>query len=145
MAYFEDAVVGHRVRFGRYEVRRDEVIDFATKFDPQPFHLDDEAAKDSIFGRLAASGWHTCAMMMRMIVDNIGDGSLGGIGMDELRWRRPVYPGDTLRCESEVLEVKPSASKPDRGMVKTRITVFNQDDEPVMTSVNLGLSKRRPA
>ena len=146
MAYLEDAVVGSKSRFGRYEVTRDEVIDFARKYDPQPFHLDDEAAKSSIFGKLAASGWHTCAMMMKMIVDNLGEGgSMGGIGMDELRWLKPVYPGDVLTCESEVIEATPSTSKPDRGVVKTRLTVFNQHDERVMTSVNVSLSRRRPA
>ena len=144
MAYLEDVVVGQKARFGRYEVTREEVVDFARKFDPQPFHLDDAAAAHSIFGRLAASGWHTCAMMMRMIVDNMGEGgSMGGIGMDELRWLKPVYPGDVLICESEILEARPSASKPDRGMVRTRLTIFNQDGEPVMTSINLALAKRR--
>ena len=148
MAYLEDAVVGRKTRFGRYEVTRDEVIDFARKFDPQPFHLDDEAAAKTYFGRLAASGWHTASMMMRMIVDNMdpdGGGSLGGIGLDELRWLKPVYPGDTLSCESEAIEVTPSRSKPDRGTVRTRLTVFNQHDEPVMTSVNIALFARRPA
>jgi acyl dehydratase len=146
VAYLEDATVGQKARFGRYEVTRDEVIDFASKYDPQPFHLDDEAAKHSIFGKVAASGWHTCAMMMRMIVDNLGEGgSLGGIGMDELRWLKPVYPGDVLSCESEIMEVVPSRSKPDRGVVKTRLTILNQNDEPVMVSTNIALSKRRPA
>ena len=146
MGYLEDAVIGQKIRFGRYAVTREEVIDFASKYDPQPFHLDDAAAAHSIFGKVAASGWHTCAMMMRMIVDNMGEGgSLGGIGMDELRWLKPVYPGDVLSCESEVVEVVPSKSKPDRGVVKTRLTVFNQNDEPVMVSTNIALQQRRPA
>lgn len=148
MAYLEDAVVGGTARFGRYEVTRDEVTDFATRYDPQPFHLSDEAAAKTYFGRIAASGWHTAAMMMRMIVDNMGtggEGSLGGIGVDGLRWLKPVYPGDTLSLESETIEITPSRSKPDRGTVKTRITVLNQNDEPVMTSVNIALFRRRPA
>lgn len=146
MAYLEDIETGKKLRFGRYEVTRDEVIDFASKYDPQPFHLDDEAAKHSMFGKLAASGWHTCAMMMRMLVDNLGEGgSLGGIGMDELRWLKPVYPGDVLSCESEVVEAVASKSKPDRGVVKTRLTVLNQNDEPVMVSTNIALQPRRPA
>ena len=146
MLYYEDIEVGVVRRFGSKEVVREEVIDFASKYDPQPFHLDDEAAAQTYFGRLSASGWHTGAMMMRMIVDNMGEGgSLGGIGMDELRWLKPVYPGDVLSCESEVVEVVPSKSKPDRGVVKTRLTVFNQNDEPVMVSTNIALQQRRTA
>ncbi len=146
--FFEDYSLGQKARFGRYEVTRDEVADFATRYDPQPFHLSDEAAARTYFGRIAASGWHTAAMAMRMIVDNMGvggEGSLGGIGVDGLRWLKPVYPGDTLSLESETIEITPSRSKPDRGTIKTRITVLNQHDEPVMTSINIALFRRRPA
>jgi acyl dehydratase len=147
MAFLEDFAVGHRTSFGRYEVTREEVLEFARKYDPQPFHLSDEAAAATHFGRLAASGWHTTAMTMAMVVADMGDadGGLGAAGVDELRWLKPVFPGDTLRCESEVLEVIPSRSKPDLGVVRSRITVFNQQDEPVLSFVPIALWRRRPA
>ena len=100
MQYFEDIVVGAKASFGSYEVTREEVIDFARRYDPQPFHLSDEAAAETHFGRLSASGWHTCAMAMSMIVENLRNNKqagLGSPGVDELRWLKPVYPGDTLR------------------------------------------------
>ena len=147
MKYLEDYEVGQRSSFGRYEVTREEVLEFATKYDPQPFHLDDAAAAQTYFGRISASGWHTCAMTMRMLVDNMAkekSAGLGSPGLDELRWLRPVYPGDTLRVEGEVIEVRPSQSRPEMGSTKNRLTVFNQHDEPVMTMVSIGLIRRRP-
>ncbi len=147
MRYLDDYTVGEVERYGRYEVERDEVIEFASKYDPQPFHLDDAAAAaNPIFGRLAASGWHTAGMAMAMRVASEswnGDVSVGGLGIDELRWLKPVYPGDVLRCESEVLEVRPSRSKPEMGTLRARTTVFNQHDEPVMTFIPIVLMKRR--
>jgi acyl dehydratase len=148
--YFEDLEVGAKERFGSYEVSREEVLDFAAKYDPQPFHLDDEAASHSIFGKIAASGWHTCGMMMNMLVRHwqeigLDQASLGGAGMDELRWTRPVYPGDVLHCTAELLEKTPSRSKADRGMTRTRLVVFNHNDEPVMSVVAIGMIRRRPA
>lgn len=148
MKYLEDYDVGQRSSFGRYEVTREEVLEFAAKYDPQPFHLDDEAAAQTYFGRVSASGWHTCAMTMRMLVDNINrekSAGLGSPGLDELRWLKPVYPGDTLRVEGEVIEVRPSQSRPEMGSTKNRLTVFNQHDEPVMTMISIGLVRRRPA
>jgi len=148
MQYFEDLEVGATQRFGRYEVTREDVIAFARKFDPQPFHLSDEAAAKTYFKRIAASGWHTCAMVMAMIVENLEknqQAGLGGIGIDELRWHRPVYPGDVLRCESELLEKTRSRSKPHMGSFKTRMTVFNQDDAPVMSYINTALIATRDA
>ena len=150
MPYFEDYIEGRTERFGAYHVTRDEVIDFASKFDPQPFHLDDAAAAASpIFGRLAASGWHTCGMVMRMLTDNWTDASgyfsLGGTGVDELRWTRPVYPGDVLRVEAEVLSKSAPRSKPELGFVNFRIAVFNQDDDVVMTMKVTNIQKRRPS
>ncbi len=148
--WFEDIEVGEKDSFGRYEVTRDEVIDFASKYDAQPFHLSDEAAAQTHFGRLAASGWHTCSMMMAMTVAHmqeqpgVQEASFGGMGMDELRWPRPVYPGDVLRCETEVLEKTPSRSKPDRGIVRMRTSVFNQDDAPVMTMIAILMIRTRP-
>lgn len=147
MQYFEDLEVGSKQRFGRYEVTREDVLDFARKFDPQPFHLSDEAAAKTYFGRIAASGWHTAAMSMAMIVENLTrhqQAGMGGIGIDELRWLRPVYPGDVLTCESELLEKTASRSKPDRGSFRSRLTVFNQNGEPVMSYVNTALIGRRP-
>lgn len=148
--YFEDLVVGTIERFGRYEVTREEVIAFASQYDPQPFHLDDAAAAESIFGRIAASGWHTTAMTMRMMVDRWKEigfdrASLGGAGMDELRWTAPVYPGDVLSCEIELLEKSASRSKPDRGFIRNRWTVFNQNGEKVLSMISTGIIATRPS
>jgi acyl dehydratase len=148
MQYLEDLVVGSKQSFGRYEVTRDEVIEFASKYDAQPFHLSDEAAAKTHFGRLAASGWHTCAMTMAMIVENLGrheQAGLGSPGVDELRWLRPVFPGDTLRCESEIVAVTPSRSKPDIGSFRSTMVTYNQDDQPVLTFTSIVLIRRRPA
>lgn len=147
MQYFEDLEVGTSASFGRYAVTREEVVAFAEKYDPQPFHLSDEAAAQTHFGRLSASGWHTCAMTMAMLVENLKNvkqAGLGSPGLDELKWLRPVYPGDTLRCESELLEKRVSASRPEMGIFKSRLTVFNQDDVAVLTMVNNGLIRTRP-
>jgi len=148
LLYYEDLVVGTKASFGRYEVTRDEVVAFAAQYDPQPFHLSDEAAAQTYFGRLSASGWHTAAMTMRMTVDHFRtsrQAGLGSPGIDELKWLRPVYPGDTLRCETELLEKRLSQSRPDMGITKGRTTVFNQHDQPVMTFVANGLIRTRPA
>lgn len=148
LKYYEDLVVGAKASFGSYPVTRDEVVEFASKYDPQPFHLSDEAAAQTYFGRLSASGWHTAAMAMRMAVENMKDNrsaSLGSPGIDELKWLKPVYPGDTLRCETELLSKRVSASRPEMGITKGRTTVFNQHDEPVMTFVANGLIRTRPA
>jgi len=148
MQYFEDLVVGGKASFGSYEVTREEVIAFAQRYDPQPFHLSDEAAAATHFGRLSASGWHTCAMTMSMVVANLKDNQqagLGSPGIDELRWLRPVYPGDVLRCESEILDKRASESRPEMGIFHSRMTVFNQHDKPVMTFVSTGLVATRPA
>ena len=145
MNYLEDFIVGQRRSLGRYEVTRDEVLDFARRYDPQPFHLDDDAAAATHFGRIAASGWHTTAMMMAMTVAAMpgeDTASLGAAGIDELRWLTPVYPGDTLRIESEVIETTPSRSKP-IGIVRTMVTVLNQDDVAVMTLKPIALFRRR--
>ncbi|WEK41807.1 MAG: MaoC family dehydratase [Candidatus Sphingomonas colombiensis] len=146
MQYFEDIAVGTKASFGAYQVTREEVIEFAGKYDPQPFHLSDEAAAQTFFGRLSASGWHTCAMVMSMIVENLKhnqQAGLGSPGIDELRWLTPVFPGDTLRCETEVIEKRQSASRPEMGIFKSRMTVFNQHDVPVMTMISNGLIRTR--
>lgn len=146
MQYFEDIEVGTKASFGDYAVTREEVIAFAEKYDPQPFHLSDEAAAQTHFGRLSASGWHTCAMTMAMLVAHLkanAQAGLGSPGIDELRWLTPVYPGDRLRCESEVLEKRRSASRPEMGIFKSRMAVFNQNDVMVMTFVSNGLVETR--
>jgi acyl dehydratase len=115
MLYYEDITVGSSNKFGNYEATREEVMRFAETYDPQPFHLDDNAAAATHFGRLSASGWHTCAMTMRMMVDNMKvqkQAGLGSPGVDNLRWVKPVYPGDTLTCRTEVLEKRRSKSRP---------------------------------
>ncbi len=142
MQYFEDIPIGQKQAFGSYQVTREEVLAFATKFDPQSFHLDDEAAAKTHFGRVSASGWHTCAMTMAMLVENMRgrkQAGLGSPGVDELRWLKPVFPGDTLRCETEVFEKRRSASRPEMGIFKSRAKVFNQHDEPVLSMTSIGL------
>ncbi|WP_394269531.1 MaoC family dehydratase [Qipengyuania sp.] len=146
MKHYEDIKVGTRQSFGRYEVTRDAVIEFASKFDPQPFHLDDEAAAATHFGRLSASGWHTCAMTMAMLVENMKDdrqAGLGSPGVDQLRWKKPVYPGDTLRVESEIIEKRRSESRPEMGIFKSRIRTLNQNDETVLEMISNGLIRTR--
>ena len=146
MIHYEDIEVGSRQSFGRYEVTRDEVVDYASKYDPQPFHLSDEAAAKTYFGRLSASGWHTCAMTMRMLVDNMStvqQAGLGSPGIDNLRWIKPVYPGDVLRCETEVIEKRRSKSRIDMGLFKSRVQVFNQDGVVVLEMTSNGLIRVR--
>ncbi len=146
MRHFEDIVVGEKRSFGSYPVTREEVIAFAARYDPQPFHLSDEAAAQTHFGRLAASGWHSCAMAMAMIVENFatdGHAGLGSPGVDELRFHKPVYPGDTLRIESEVLEKTRSRSKPEMGNYRSRLKLLNQDDVVVVSFVAIDLIRLR--
>jgi acyl dehydratase len=144
--YLEDLEAGQVFRgSNRLRVTVEDIIRFAREYDPQPFHLDDKAAKESIFGGLAASGWHTAAMTMRLLVD--GDcriaGGLIGLGFEEMRWPRPVWPGDELRVQSEILEKRESKSKQDQGLVKMRNSTFNQHDEPVQVSVGTLIVPRR--
>jgi len=148
LRHFEDFEVGETCRFGRYEVTREEVLEFAGKYDPQPFHLDDEAAAKTHFGRLAASGWHTCSMTMAMMVENRRHepvAALGAAGIDELRWLRPVYPGDVLSCETELLEKRRSKSKPGMGILKSRTATFNQHGEKVLEMVSIIMIRTREA
>ncbi|WP_119354835.1 MaoC family dehydratase [Azohydromonas sediminis] len=145
--WWEDFPVGSVREFGGFVVTREAVIAFARDFDPQPFHLDDEAAAASLFGRLAASGWHTCALTMRMMCDAylLDAASLGSPGIDELRWLKPVYPGDTLHVRMEVLETRPMNSRPDVGLVRCRWETLNQTGELVLTMQGWGMFRRRPA
>jgi acyl dehydratase len=147
MIYFEDLVVGAEREFGSYEVTREEVIEFATKYDPQPFHLSDEAAAKTHFGRIAASGWHTAAMTMAVIARAVVDdqqAGLGSPGIDELRWLKPVYPGDTITVSGKIIEKTPSRSKPDIGSFRTETIITNQHGEPVMSFKSIVLIRRRP-
>jgi len=145
--YWEDFPVGQVRDFGGTPVTRDAVIEFARQFDPQPFHVDEVAARDSLFGGLCASGWHTCAMAMRMMCDEylLDSASLGSPGIDSLRWTKPVFPGDTLRVRMVILEARPMASRPQVGLVRSRWEVRNQHDEPVLTMEGWGMFGRRAA
>jgi len=145
--YFEDFYVGQVFESGPRHVSKEEILDFARKYDPQPFHIDEAAARQSIFGGLIASGWHTGSICMRMSVDAMigAAASLGSPGVDEGRWLKPVRPGDDLSLRIEVLEVIPSRSKPDRGVVRVGWTLSNQKQEAVMTMKGLGMYARRPA
>jgi len=146
MLYFEDFAVGQKFATGRRRVDAAEIIEFAARYDPQPFHLDPEAAMASLFGGLAASGWHSAAMMMRLIVDSEfrpAGGIIGGGG--ELAWLKPVRPGDELRVESEIIELRQSRSRPQQGIVKVRLTMLNQESEAVQTFTPTLLVNRRPS
>jgi acyl dehydratase len=144
--YLEDLSVGQVFESGSFTVSDSAIVGFAAEFDPQPFHTDPEAAKTTFFKGLAASGWHTAAITMRLLVDGeagFAGGMIGGGG--EIAWPRPTRPGDTLTLESEILEIMPSRSKPDRGMVTLRTTTLNQNGEPVQVSTMKLIVPRRPA
>ncbi len=146
--YLDDFTVGQTFWSGRLQIDEEQITRFASGFDPQPFHLDDKAARDTMFRGLAASGWHTAALTMRLLVE--GElkpaGGIVGAGIDELRWPRPVRPGDELRVESEVLEVRPSKSRPEQGMIKVRSTTLNESGEAVQIFVgNLVVPRKPPA
>jgi acyl dehydratase len=148
MKYFEDMEVGAETEFGHYDVTREEVLEFARKYDPQPFHLSDEAAAKTHFGRIAASGWHTCAMTMAVIVRHLSEdqqAGLGSPGVDDLRWLKPVYPGDRLTVSGKILEKTPSRSKPEIGSIRTETIVTNQDEVRVMRYISIILMQRRPS
>ena len=142
---WEDFPVGQTMDFEGRPVSREAVIAFASQFDPQAFHLDDEAGAASVFGGLCASGWHTCAMAMRIMCDGylLESSSQGSPGIDNLRWLKPVFPGDTLRLRMEVLEARVMNSKPHIGLVRSRWTLRNQHEEPVLTMEGWGMFGRR--
>jgi acyl dehydratase len=146
MIYFEDLEIGGETEFGSYDVTREEMLEFARKYDPQPFHLSDEEAAKTHFGRMSASGWHTAAMTMAVIARYaVGheQAGLGSPGIDELRWRKPVYPGDTLHVRGRIVDKTPSRSRPEMGSFRTEMTVTNQGSEPVMTFTSIVLIRRR--
>jgi acyl dehydratase len=135
--YLEDVKVGQTFGSGPLRIQAERLLAFAAEFDPQPFHLDDAAARQSFFGELIGSGWYTTAVTMRLLTEtglNPAGGYVGA-GADGLRWPRPVRPGDELRVECEVIEVRPSKTHPDRGLIKLRVLTLNQDDETVLTYV----------
>jgi acyl dehydratase len=146
MRYFEDFEPGLELSFGPHTVTRAEIVAFAAEFDPQPFHLDEAAAADTLLGGLAASGWHTCALFMRMMYDGwlSGTACMGSPGIDSLKWMQPVRPGDVLAGRSIVLETRASKSRPDRGFVQFRHEVTNARGEPVMVTQNPIMFGRRP-
>lgn len=147
MRHWEDFQVGEVEQIGTRKVARDEVIAFAREYDPQPFHVDEGAAAKSMYGGLIASGWHTCAMVMRMMCDAylLDSASVGSPGIDNLKWLKPVRPGDTIRAQRTTLESRASKSRPDIGIVKNRWEVFNQEGEMVMSMEGYGMFRRRDA
>jgi acyl dehydratase len=147
MLYFEDFEVGSRRELGSYLVTEEEILAFARQYDPQPFHIDKEAAANSIYGGLISSGWMTCSIMMRLLVlSTTGkSASMGSPGVDEIRWLKPVYAGDTLTVVLNVLDTRLSQSKPDRGVVHTQWEATNQRGELVCTVKGMGMYGRRPA
>ena len=144
--YLEDFAVGQTFGSGRLRIEKQRIETFAAEFDPQPFHLDEQAARNTLFGGLAASGWHTAALSMRLLVESElkPAGGIIGAGSDELRWPRPVRPDDELRVESEVLEVRPSQSRPNEGLLKLRMRTLNQNGEAVQVAIGYLLVQRRP-
>jgi acyl dehydratase len=145
--YFEDFAVGRTFGSAKpLRVDKDDIFAFAGKYDPQPFHLDEEAARQSIFQGLSASGWHTAAMTMRLITESDFKAAGGtiGLGFDNMRWPIPVRPGDELRIESEILELRPSKSRPDRGLMKVRTRTFNQNGDIVQELTANVMVPRRP-
>ena len=143
--HFEDLTPGTVLELGSVTVTEEEIIDFATRFDPQPFHVDPEAAKESSFGGLIASGWHTASMWMKLYVDAVvgESSSRGSPGVEELRWRAPVRPGDTLTARTEIVDARPSGTDPTRGTVFTESSMTNQDGVVVMTLRSRGMFGRR--
>lgn len=146
MKYFEDFEVGQVIELGSRRVTEPEIVAFAREYDPQPFHLDHAKGQASLFGGLAASGWHTGSLMMRLFVDSVLNdaASLGSPGLDDLRWVRPVFPGDTISARTTILETRVSNSRPDMGIVRHRWEGFNQNGQLVLSLVGINFFGRRP-
>jgi acyl dehydratase len=145
--YLDDLRPGQTFRLGHRRVTREEIVEFATAWDPQPFHLDEAAAQASIYGQLIASGWHTACVFMRLFADGLLNRSaaIGSPGLDELRWLKPVYAGDSLDARVEILAVRPSRSRPDRGAARIRCVVSNQRGDEVLTMIATVMFLRRAA
>jgi len=146
MRYLEDLAPGESRRLGSHTITEEEIVEFARSFDPQPFHLDRDAAARTHFGGLVASGWHTASLAMRLFVDGmVADiATMGSPGVDELRWLAPVRPGDTVSLRVEIVSVTPSTSRPDRGAVRVLYDLRNQRDEQVLSMIGIGIIRRRP-
>lgn len=146
MLYFEDFHAGQEIDLGQCSVSEQEILAFARQFDPQPFHVDPEAARASHFGGIVASGWHTCSLLMRQIVDNLllQSASHGSPGVDEIRWLLPVRPGDVLSTKMKVIDTAASRSRPDRGVIRCEYVAFNQTGACVVTMKTIGMFGRRP-
>ena len=144
--YFEDIAVGDKTTSDSKTITKEKILDFARKYDPQPFHIDEEAAKNSIYGGIIASGWHTVSILMRLLVDSMTNdrAGLGSPGCDDLRWVRPVRPGDTLHFEATIIEARKSETRPDMGIVRSQVKLFNQKDEIVLSMKSIGMVKTRP-
>ena len=147
LRYLEDYPIGSSEEYGEIVVTADEIRDFAAQWDPQPFHLGDGGGPDGPYGGLIASGWHTSALVMRLLVERYlsAEASLGSAGLDEIRWPYPVRPGDTLRARATVVESRRSLSKPDRGIIKTAVEAVNQDGRTVMRATAINFMRVRPA
>lgn len=144
MRYFEDASIGSTATFGGYDVTKSEIVEFARTYDPQPFHLDEDAAAESIFGELVASGWHTMAMCMRMVTERPDPlAELAGVGADNIRWHEPVRPGDHLHLRAEIVDKRASTTHDDRGYVTTKFEGINGDDTVVVSYEATAIVKRR--
>ncbi len=145
MLYLDDFKPGQTIELGSRSVTKEEIIAFAEQFDPQPFHIDESAAADTIYGGLIASGWHTVCLHMRLLVDGLlsNAASMGSPGVDEVRWLKPVRPGDVLTAKGVVHEVIPSSSKPDRGILRTTYEMYNQHGERVLSMKGVGMFARR--
>ena len=143
--FWEDMQAGQVRALGSISPTREEIIAFASQFDPQPFHLDDEAAKASVFGALCASGWHTCAMAMRLMVTEFlcQTSSMGSPGLEQIKWLKPVFPNDQLRLQTTVLETKPMGKRPDVGMTRNLWEMFNQHGDKVLHMEGWGMFRRR--
>ena len=144
--YWEDMQPGETRDLGSITPIREDIIAFATQFDPQPFHLDDDAAKASVFGGLCASGWHTCSMAMRLMVLNFlnNTSSLGAPGLENIKWMKPVFPGDTLQLQSTTTDVRPMSKRADVGLVRSVWAMYNQHGDQVLHMEGWGMFRRKP-
>ena len=145
LIYYEDLEIGQKIKLGSIKVSKKEIISFAEKFDPQPFHVNEIKAKESIFGGLCASGWHTCSLFMRILYDGflINSAALGSPGMDAIRWLKPLRPGDTITGIGEVIKKRPSKSRPEIGSLIINYEVFNKNNELIMTLIGISIFKKK--
>ena len=145
LIYYEDLEIGQKIKLGSINISKKEIISFAKKFDPQPFHTNEIKAKESIFGGLCASGWHTCSLFMRILYDGflINSAALGSPGMDAIRWLKPLRPGDTITGIGEVIKKRPSKSRPEIGSLIINYEVFNKNNELIMTLIGISIFKKK--